>query len=417
MTSATVLRPKRGIPAVRPPLTSERRVRRRVYLAYTLLFFNTLTFYPGYSPIPTTVGKMIAQAALPIALLCALSVNRRAIMRPNIFLCLVTLIALGAFMAALQTQHLGTILRTFRLAGFIAGLWLLTPWWGRRDMLLLRCHLTILGTLLGSVVLGLVILPGRARSGGGTGRLGGAIWPIPPTQLAHYAALTIGLVSVLWFCGRLRGRTTALITVAAAILLLFSHTRTALVGLVAGILVAGMSLIVAKARVRRLFATAGAIAAVAALTMSAFIASWLARGQSTAGLENLTGRTEVWGALLAAPRNKFQEIFGFGLSNVSFDGRAIDSNWLASYEELGLFAVVICAAILLFLLVTAYFQPRGVQRALALFLVTYCFVASFTEVGFTDVSPYLLDLTVAASLLVPSSTAYRSKVGRRRPAA
>ena len=59
--------------------------------------------------------------------------------------------------------------------------------------------------------------------------------------------------------------------------------------------------------------------------------------------------------------------------------------------------------ILVFLLVTAYFQPRGVRRALALFLVTYCLVASFTEVGFTDASPYLLDLTVAASLLVPSS--------------
>jgi hypothetical protein len=29
-------------------------------------------------------------------------------------------------------------------------------------------------------------------------------------------------------------------------------------------------------------------------------------------------------------------------------------------------------------------------------------VASFTEVGFTDASPYLLDLAVAASLLMPS---------------
>ena len=65
--------------------------------------------------------------------------------------------------------------------------------------------------------------------------------------------------------------------------------------------------------------------------------------------------------------------------------------------------MVVCATILLFLLVAAYFQPRGVQRALALFLVTYCLVASFTEVGFTDVSPYLLDLFVAASLFVPSS--------------
>ena len=65
--------------------------------------------------------------------------------------------------------------------------------------------------------------------------------------------------------------------------------------------------------------------------------------------------------------------------------------------------MVVCATILVFLLVMAYFQPRGVQRALALFFVTYCLVASFTEVGFTDVSPYLLEVTLAASLLVPSA--------------
>ena len=64
--------------------------------------------------------------------------------------------------------------------------------------------------------------------------------------------------------------------------------------------------------------------------------------------------------------------------------------------------------ILFFLLVTSYFQPRGVQRALALFLITYCLLASFTEVGFTDVSAYLLDLTLAASLIVPSA-----EIGKR----
>ena len=100
-------------------------------------------------------------------------------------------------------------------------------------------------------------------------------------------------------------------------------------------------------------------------------------------------------------------IFGFGLSNSSFNGLPIDSNWLSSYQEQGLIGVAICAMMLLFLLVTAYFQPRGVQRALALFLITYCVVASFTEDGFTDVTPYLLELTLAASLLVPSA------VGRR----
>ena len=402
---ATLIRPRRGILPAAPPLTSERLVRHRVYLTWGLLWLNALTFYPGYSfiHIPSAIGKGIAQAALPFALLCALSLNRRVILRPNVFLCLLILIVLGTVMTTLQPQHFGTIFRTFRLAGFVACLWLLTPWWGRRDLLLVRSHLAMLSAVLGSVVLGLVIAPGTARAGGGTGRLGGALWPIPPTQVAHYAAVMTGLVVVLWFCGQLRGRTTALIAVAAMGILILTHTRTALIGMIAGILVAGMSLIVGKARVRKLFATAGAVAAVAVVTLSTVITTWLERGQSTEGLDNLTGRTEVWGPLLAEPRNKFQEIFGFGLSSSNFNGLAIDSNWLASYNMQGLFGVVVCATILLFLLVAAYFQPRGVQRALALFLVTYCLVASFTEVGFTDVSVYLLDLTVAASLLVPSS--------------
>jgi O-antigen ligase len=395
----TAVRPQRGLPLRASADATERRIRRRIYVTYGLLFFNTLTFYPGLSVlhIPSIVGKGLAQAALPVALLMALSLNRKLIVRPNVFLCLVSLLVLGSLIAALQPQHVSTVFRTFRLAGFVAGLWLLTPWWGRRDLLLVRCHLAALYTVLGSVTLGLMVAPHRARQGG---RLVGAIWPMLATQVAHYAAVTIGLVVVLWFCGQLRGRTTAFIVVASLALLILSHTRTALFALVVGILIAGMSLIVAKARVRQLFVTAGAVAVIAGVTLSSVITTWLERGQSTQGLENLTGRTEVWGPLLAAPRDKFQEIFGFGLSNVSFNSFPIDSNWLASYEEQGLFGVVICAAILVFLLVMAFFQRRGVQRALALFLVTYCLIASFTEDAFTDVSPYLLDLFVAASLLV-----------------
>jgi hypothetical protein len=188
-----------------------------------------------------------------------------------------------------------------------------------------------------------------------------------------------------------------------------THTRTALVGMVAGLLVAGLSLIVASARVRKLFAAIGAVTAIAIMTLSSVIAAYLARGQGTAQLTDLTGRTAVWSALVNFPRDKFQEIFGFGLSNDSFNGLPIDSNWLASYQEQGLAGVVICAAMLVFLLVTAYFQPRGVQRALALFLITYCLVASFTEVGFTGASPYLLEVTLAASLLVSPAAGRRPR--------
>ena len=407
-SSVTAVRPRRGVRPTAPALAkaNEHRLRRRLYVTYGLLFFNALTFYPGISflHIPSIVGKGIAQAALPVALVMALSLNRRGIVRPNVFLFLVTLLVLGALFATLQPQHFGTVFRTFRLAGYVVTLWLLTPWWGRRDMLLVRCHLGVLSVLLGSAVVGLLVAPGRALAGG---RLGGALWPIPSTQLAHYAAVATGCVVILWFCGQMGGRTTCVIVAVAGTILILTHTRTALLGMVAGILVAGLSLIVAKARVRKLFAIAGAVAGVAVMTLSGVITTWLARGEGTSELINLTGRTKVWGPLLAFPRNKFQEIFGFGLSNSSFNGLPIDSNWLASYQEQGLFGVVLCATILVFLLVMAYFQPRGVQRALALFLVTYCLVASFTEVGFTDVSPYLLELTLAASLLVPSAEGRR----------
>jgi hypothetical protein len=93
-------------------------------------------------------------------------------------------------------------------------------------------------------------------------------------------------------------------------------------------------------------------------------------------------------------------IFGFGLSNSSFNGLPIDSNWLSSYEELGLWGVVVCAIILVYLLISAFFAPRGLERAMALFLITYCLIASFTETGFTDASTYMLDVVLAASLLV-----------------
>jgi len=385
----------------------ERWIQGRVGIAWGLLVLNVLTFVPKQSvlPIPTSLGKAITQGSLPLALIVALSVNRKIVVHPNVFLCLVSLLAVEAVITSLQAQHLiGTGYRTFRLAEFVVALWLLTPFWGRSDLLLARCHLKAMGVALGSVLIGLLVSPGHAII---TGRLSGAIWPMPPTQVAHYAAVTAGLVIVLWLCDHRRGLSTLLVVMVAVGIILLTHTRTALVGMIAGTLVASLSLIVAKARVRRMFAAAGAIVTVAIVTLSGVITSWLVRGEDQQQLTGLSGRTNFWGPLLAFPRDRFQEIFGFGLSNDSFNGLPIDSNWFASYQDQGLFGVAVCAAMVVFLFVTAYFQPRGVQRALALFLVTYCLVASFTEVGFTGASTYLLDMTVAASLLVPASARWR----------
>jgi hypothetical protein len=298
------------------------------------------------------------------------------------------------------------VYRTFRLAEFVGALWLLTPWWGRRDMLIFRCHLRWLSVALGSVLLGLLVAPGHALAQ--DGRLSGVIWPMFPTQVAQYAAVVAGATVVLWLARLLSGRVAlAGVTVTIAILLL-THTRTALVGLVAGILVAGLSLFTANARVRKFFAATVAAVSIGVITVAGVVATWLARGENAQGLTTLTGRTNFWALVLDMPRTRFQEIFGFGLSNASINGLPIDSNWLASYMMEGLFGVVVCAAMLTFLLVAAFFQPHGVQRALALFLVTYCALASFTEVGFTDVSTYLLHLAVAASLLVTPLAARRA---------
>ena len=42
----------------------------------------------------------------------ALSLNRRVVVRPNVFLCLVTLLVLGTFITTMQPQHFGTVFRT-----------------------------------------------------------------------------------------------------------------------------------------------------------------------------------------------------------------------------------------------------------------------------------------------------------------
>lgn len=388
--------------------TRERWVRRRVGLVWGLLFLNVLTFAAGtwnqeplIVPIPSVLGKIITQGALPVALVVALTLNRRMIIRPNVFLVLVTLLAVAAIVSALRPDgHVpGTLYRTVRLLGFVATLWLLSPWWGRRDFLLLRCQLWALGVALASVLLGLFVAPGRALA---EGRLSGEFWPLPPTDVADLAAVLVGLVFVLWLCRLVPGALAIGVTAVGGALLLLSHSRVALVAMLAGIFVGGLSVFMTRARARWMFAAAAVLASLAITAFSGALTTWLVRGQSASQLDDLTGRTSVWGMVVRAPRDSFQILFGFGLSNKSFNGFPVDSNWLGAYLDLGMVGVVLSATLVLFVLIAAYFQPSGARRALALFLVTYLLISSFTATGLSDASIALLELALAASLLVPS---------------
>jgi hypothetical protein len=377
-----------------------RRADKRVAVIWGALFLNVLAWsdQPLVLPIPGSIGQMITQGALPLALGLALMVNRRAVMRPNVFMLILTLACVIALMTSIHAEFLASsIYRSSRYFLFVLVVWLLTPWWGRRDMLLLRCHRLWLALALGSVMVGAVLSPGGAF---GSGRLSGVLWPMPATQVAHYAATMFGTTVLLWMCRILPGRHAALIVPVSGAVMVATHTRTAVVGLLAGLLVGGASLFLGSVRVRR---TAVASAGIGLLTFVLFaneIRAWAARGQDDSQLTELTGRTKVWSAVLSQHRPMLKEWFGSGMSNMSFNGLPIDSNWISTYQDQGLFGVGLEILLFLVLLITAIGRPRGPHKAVALFLVMYCLFASITEVGLDGPSAYLLDLIVAASLLV-----------------
>jgi hypothetical protein len=209
----------------------------------------------------------------------------------------------------------------------------------------------------------------------------------------------LGCTVVLWFGGAVRGRTALLTLIGSGAALVGAHTRTALVAMVVSLVVAGASMFVGHARVRRTTAFLVILGVVAATFFAPLIVTWLWRGQSLEEATQLTGRTKVWTEILGLQRPWLEHLFGSGLSNKSFNGLPIDSNWLAVYLDQGWFGLAIDVALLLILIGLAVTHQRGLRRALALFLVSYCLAASITETGLGDASPYLLELTVAASLL------------------
>ncbi len=198
-------------------------------------------------------------------------------------------------------------------------------------------------------------------------------------------------------------------------LLLLSHTHTALIAFVAALAVAGLSLAFTNARARRALGAATGLGALAALAFGQAIQTWMQRDQDAEQLANLTGRQKVWDLLLAEERTLAEQTFGVGLTDKSFAGLAIDDSWLAVYHEQGWVGVVIVVGILGSLLIAAALRPPSPARACAVFLILYCLVASYTEVGLGDASPYLLHLAVAASLLVPGAAKKsQPEPGRRR---
>ncbi|MGV9844940.1 O-antigen ligase domain-containing protein [Streptomyces fungicidicus] len=383
------------------------RMPKAVGTAWGLLVLNTLGSAGAETivPLPRSLIQMVTMGALASAFVLALAVNLRLRVRPSAFLLLLTLLLVPSVISSADLESgFGALFRCARLALFVGTLWLLSRWWDGGPGFV-RHHIRMYFLVLCSVAAGLVVSPGAAMPELYGGRLVGALWPLTPPQIGQYAAVITGLSVLLLLGGRTDRRSAALVALPALVLLALTHTRTATLGLLAGLILAIGSLVLTSAAARRFFTWAVACAAVAAVGFGSVLQAWFLRGQSQENFASLTGRAKVWDALLAAPRTTSEYVFGAGLGDKSFGGLPIDNSWLAVYHEQGMFGVALVAAAVAVLGGVALLRPPSLSRACAIFLISYCAIASYTEAGLGDASPYLLHLTVAASLLAaPAAT-------------
>lgn len=379
----------------------ERQAPPHLGAVWALLIVNTLGSAGAETliPIPRLVIQVVTMGALVAAFALALLLNPRVRLRPSVYLLSLSLLVVLSVVSSVDLgSGVGALLRCVRFAVFVATLWLLTPWWDS-TLTFVRHHIRAAAAVLLSVLLGLLVAPGLALPDYYGGRLVGALWPLTAPQVGQYAAVVIGLTMVLWLGRRCDWRSAVVLLLPAVAALLLSHTRTATLGLVAGLAVAMLSLTFTSARARRVFGWAMLVVGLVAVAAGPAVQAWFLRGQSEEDLANLTGRAKVWDALLALPRSTGERLLGVGLTDKSFDGLPIDSAWLAVYHEQGFVGVAIVCVLLAALVVAATLRPPSIERACAMFLIGYCLVASYTEAGLGDASTYLLHLAVAASLL------------------
>lgn len=378
-----------------------------VGIVWGLLVLNTLGSAGAKTiiPLPRSLIQMVTMGALVAAFALALAVNLRLRIRAGAFLFLLTLLLVPSVISSVNLESgFGALFRCARLALFVGTLWLLSRWWDG-SLTFVRHHIRMYFAVLGSVAVGLVVSPGAALPDLYGGRLVGALWPLTPPQIGQYAAVIIGLTVLLVLGRRIDRAGAAVVIVPSLVLLALTHTRTATLGLLIGLALAIGSLILTSAAARRFFTWAVLCATVAAVGFSSALQAWFLRGQSQENFSNLTGRAKVWNALLTAPRTTSEKVFGMGLGDKSFGGLPIDNSWLAVYQEQGLIGVSLVASVIIILGGVALLRPPSLQRACALFLISYCAIASYTEAGLGDASPYLLHLALAASLLAAPAAA------------
>jgi O-antigen ligase len=263
-----------------------------------------------------------------------------------------------------------------------------------RDVLL-EAHISVLKFLL--IAVGLALATGFGLDE--EGRLYGLIPALEPPQVGQVAGVLAGVTLLLVISRVIPARAGMIWCAVSVLFLVMSYTRTAMVALVVGLVLGILSLITTSRRARAVVTVLLLAGPIIVMLVGPVADAWFKRGQDDAQFATLTGRTNAWDRVYAFERDGLTELFGVGLTDKSIDGLPIDSGMLSVYHEEGMVGVVIVVGIFVALVASTVFAPPGPRRAVALFLVTYCLVASYTETGVGDMSSYILSLVIAASLV------------------
>ncbi len=386
--------------------------QRRTTIIWFLLVTTTLD-WSGVNALvrlPGFVEQLLTGALTMLVIALLVQRNLRLKLDFDYFLSsyvVLFVVSLVPFLAGYA--GLGSVARSFRFGLVVVAGLLLVESTGERRFSLLDAHYNVVAFLSTFSLLSIPLSPSRAFAE--AGRLNGIVLPMAATRLGAVGGVTAGL-AVLRCSDAARRRQRDILFVAIGIaVVLLTNTRTALIAFAVSVVFSLVVLARRVPRVRGILALSGVLISVMPLLFSQYAQRWFNRGQSASELTSLTGRRVTWNLVLDFKRTTMQRYFGLGLSNKTVFGRAIDNGWLAIFHTQGFIGIGIVAVLLLVLLGKVGFERDPLARSIALFLVCYSLVSSYSETGIGDVSFYFLGLLAVDAMVrsrrtTPSASSY-----------
>ncbi len=291
---------------------------------------------------------------------------------------------------------LGSLFRAIRFLLTLVLLLQLVPIFARDRYIPLRGHFLVMKITVVSSLVSLAV----GRGFDGEGRLITQLPAFPAPGLAQWTSLFCFLLIFLMLNRAIPVRSGMAWLAASGLCLFLSHSRTPLVAGGAGFVAGLVAMFVSSQRARRFVSWVMFLVPVSALMFGPAVQAWFLRGQDQSQISTLTGRTKAWAKVYSFPRDVYSRLFGVGLTDKSIEGLPIDSGYLSVYHEQGRVGVAIMTLIFVVYLARILSRRPSAARAMALFLVVYVLIASYTETGIGDMSGYVLHLVMAMVLVV-----------------